>query len=277
MYNGKLVKRRRHKKIALILASLSSTLIAALIIISFLGNVVGSFTVKLYVSEVKLAMSSNGDFTNNSTTLIRVGDLPNFQLNENTMLRDHNKIDNGETSYIDDGAISFDGETPETIYYFKQTFFVKNVGEVPASYDFTINIVDNQRPNNVNYGYDDLLRVRLYKNDGESNEHDYEVYAKYIRNGAAVNFDDNGNPIYEEIVSYDPADPDYMRRAVPFKNESTIMTENVPTFSVGKVTRYTMLLWLDGNDSNATGDVVPKGGSLKLEVNINAKETGTSN
>ena len=273
MYSSKLVKRKKHKKIALIITTLSSVIATALIIVSFLGNLVGSFTVKLYTSDVKLAMSASGDFANDTTTLIRVGDLPSFQLNENNQLLKHEEIDNPETSYLDNGSIGQDGEEPSTIYYFKQTFFVKNVGTVPASYDFSISITDNQRPNNVTYGYDDLLRVRLYTNDGNSSEHDYEVYAKYIRTGAAINYDDEGNPIYEEIVSYDPEDPDYMRRAVPFKNESTIMSDKVPSFSVGKVTRYTLLCWLDGEDSNANGPV-PKGGSIKLEVNINAKETG---
>jgi hypothetical protein len=48
----------------------------------------------------------------------------------------------------------------------------------------------------------------------------------------------------------------------------------VKGFGIGDSTRYTVLLWLEGYDNEAerNKDVVPEGGSIKLEVNVTGYE-----
>lgn len=268
------VKRIRRRKIAALLATLCSIVLTALIIVAFLGSLVGSFTVKIQNNDVKLALSSKSDLSDSSTYMM-VNNLPSFELNTNSELQDHDRIDNPNTSYLDDGCLK-DPNTGEVtaLYFLKQTFYVTNIGTIPARYEFKITITENNKPGNVAYGYDDLLRVRLYENPKDSEEHNYETFAKRVRDGEASAQDEDGNWIYQEYVSVVPSDPDYHKFCTNFENQSTIVTKSVKGFGIGDSTRYTVLLWLEGYDNEAerNKDVVPEGGSIKLEVNVTGYE-----
>ena len=233
----------------------------------------GSFTIKLNTGDVKLALTEKYESTD-YTTYLMVNELPAFDLNEYTSFLNDAKFDNESTSYEDDG-VDKDPQTGElnVIYYFKYTFFLKNVGTVPAYYTMTFNITDNIKPTNVTYGYDDILRVKFYKNDAATDEHESETYAKRIRSGENQYVDDRGNPIYSELKYQEEGTPGFYGYCTNFENDTRIFTisNDDKAFMPGETRRLTVVTWLDGNDSQAIKNA-PQGGSLKLGLNINATE-----
>ncbi len=270
MVETRYIVKRKRKKVAAIVSAIASGAIATFVIIAFLGRRVGSFTIKMNANEVKLSLSQTKVFEE-ETTYLMVDELPSFDINEYLNFVDDEKFDNEETTYED--GIDKDPRTGEAncLYYFKYTFYVQNVGVIPANYTMTLNITDNIKPTNVAYGYDDILRVKFYDNDAESDEHDNVVYAKRIRNGEAQYTDESGEPIYSELIYGEEGSPNYLGYCTNFENESTIFTSFRENFVPGESRRLTMLMWLDGNDTQAKGDA-PRDGSIKLGLNINATE-----
>ena len=272
------VKKRRRKKIATIVAAACTGVIIIMMLVAFLGFHVGSFTVKLRQSNVKLMLTQDtlsatdgkteldGANTDNGSTYLMVSSLPSFELHTDTRLQDHERYDNADTDYMDGALINPRTEKVVSLYYFKYTFFIKNIGQVSADYQFNLRIAENQQPTNTHgYGYDDILRVRLYENVGDT--HNYKTYAKPPRDGAEGHLDEFGNMVYEERIS--KANPQY---ATNFIDASNITTLEQSEFKKGEYIRYTILVWLEGSDPQCEKQA-PTGGSIKLEVSITAEET----
>ena len=77
MYDLLFVRKRRRRRIAALVALFSSIGVTSLVIISFLGRSVGTFTVSLNNSEVNLALVEKENSTNYSTFL-RVNDSSKY-------------------------------------------------------------------------------------------------------------------------------------------------------------------------------------------------------
>ena len=75
MYDLLFVRRRRRRKIAAVVSVISAMGVGSLAIISFLGRTVGTFTVSVQNSTVRLALSEKQDFKN-STSYLRIDELP---------------------------------------------------------------------------------------------------------------------------------------------------------------------------------------------------------
>lgn len=270
MVESRYIVKRKRKKVAAIVSAIATGAITTFVIIAFLGRRVGSFTIKMNSNEVKLSLSQTKSFEE-ETTYLMVDELPSFDINEYINFVDDEKFDNEETTYED--GLDKDPRTGEAnaLYYFKYTFYVKNVGTIPANYTMTLNITDNIKPSNVAYGYDDILRVKFYDNEAESLDHDFEVYAKRIRNGENKYTDSTGEPIYSELVWGEEGSSTFAGYCTNFENDSTVFTSFRENFVPGESRRMTMLMWLDGNDTQANGDA-PRDGSIRLGLNINATE-----
>ena len=78
MYDYVLVRRRRRRKIAAIVSFVCSIGITALIIISFLGQYTGTFTISLVSSSVKLSLSDEESFVN-PTSYLRIDKVNLFE------------------------------------------------------------------------------------------------------------------------------------------------------------------------------------------------------
>ena len=57
MYNSEFVKKKKRRKVVAVITGISSITVAALVIISFLGKYVGTFTVKLESGSVMKFMT----------------------------------------------------------------------------------------------------------------------------------------------------------------------------------------------------------------------------
>ena len=283
MYDLLLVKKRRRRKVAAFVALFSSLGITSLVIISFLGRSVGTFTVSLKNSEVNLALVETKD-SNKYSTYLRINDSTPYIEHSFDFFRDElDLLDNEETSYEKIGKNEYtylDGKTNKivkgtAIEFFKYTFYVKNVGAKTASYDIKITIDDRTRADDDSgRGLDDTLRVMVFENEADSDEHNYRVFAKSAK---VNNYDINGKEVDQElIVSYkgnNQASEEYPL-AENFKTGSNTIIEYKNTnFVRNDMMRYTIVIWLEGGDPQSQpDDEPPQGATLRLGVDIAAHE-----
>ncbi len=268
------VKKRKRRKLVAILSGIASLAIAVFIIVAFLGRFVGTFTVALDSGDVKLSLAEKSSFEE-ATSYIKFDQLPSFDLTTFTNLPEASTIDNEQSDYLY-GAVP-DGKGNSVLRYFKSTFYVKNTGEITADYDLKINITKNEPGTTAKGGLiylDTILRVMVYENNADTDEHNYSVYAHKRRtpNTSTVEAD-----IFKEYTSY--SDESELREygedlpflAEMFETDNTVVTLSNIGFTKGETKRYTIVTWLEGEDIDAQGNP-PKGGNLKLGVTINAYE-----
>ena len=264
MYEINFVRKRLIRKWVAIGAGISSIVVATLSIVSFLGRFVGTFTVRLETGDVKLALSESHEFSNPSTYL-HVGEIPTLQEYTYSGFENigDNNIDTDETTYLTEPAANFyrDGVTIRSINYFKYTFYIRNIGDIDASYDMKVKILDSKDDNGREV--QDTLRVMIYgtEDDGTQSK---SVYAKRSASKHTV----DGVDSFDELIST----PEY-GYAKQFESTDVIKTIPVNNFKVGDERRYTIVFWLEGNDPQSTRDVdVPVNAKIKIGVEINAYE-----
>lgn len=269
MYDFKYVKKRKTKIWVTIGAGISSLVVATFVIVSFLGRFVGTFTVKLEAGVIALTLSENHTFEN-PTTYLRISQLPSFQECEYATLVERvgaDELDNDESSYLHGAKYNRDGVTVRALDYFKYTFFVKNVGDVPCTYDLHFNIIDSKSDNGKLV--EDTLRFMIYDNNYEENApvtHNSTVYAK--RSLTTHIDEDTGEVSWKEKISTDA-----YGYAEEFESDRLITTLYEDYFEIDQIKRYTLVMWLEGNDpqSNRNTDA-PKNARIKIGVEINAYE-----
>ena len=282
MYDLLYVRKRRRRKIAALVSSFSAIGVTALVIIAFLGRTVGTFTVSVANSTVKLALSKKQDYKNSTTSYLRIDELPStyfeysYDWFENLDLVDNEKNDEFYGAYRENGKVA-------GMYYLKYTFYVVNVGTKMAQYTMNINLDEcYQSEDNTSRTLDETLRVMVFENDplAEVDTHDYEVYAKDIVDSRYKTYDKDGNQTFREFIStypYAKNDGLYEDDAHPLaksfiRTGKTIIKKNVTGFAKGDIRRYTLVYWLEGSDpqANIEGQDAPQGAKIKLSVDINA-------
>lgn len=116
--------------------------------------------------------------------------------------------------------------------YIAYTFYLFNAGDIHLNYEYSINVT------NVTNGLDEAIRIRLYTN-GES-----VTYAKTKSDGTGAElgtteFYSNGIAAYRRVDSFAP----------------------------GAVTKYTVVIWIEGNDPDCVNWLI--GGKLKVDMAFN--------
>ena len=177
MYDLSYLKKRRRKKIAALVSLFTAIGITSLVIISFLGRTVGTFSVKLKNSDVNLALSEKLSF-DYPTTYLYVKDVGKLRETSFSNLPDLDYLDNEETPTKNDKALLGDG----SYSFIKYTFYIQNTGNTTAKYNLSINITDSQESQDGNHRLlDDTLRIMVFENDPYDLEaedhHKYRVYA----------------------------------------------------------------------------------------------------
>ena len=273
MYDGKLVRKRRRRKIAVVVVGICTVGVTSLAIVSFLGRYVGTFTVSLRNEEVKLALCEEQTFKSPSSYL-RISDLKPF---EETTFRTvlETQPDDAELDYTYGANKNPKSGKVESFEFFKYTFFVKNVGSTTATYDLQIkNLESAAAKDGSGRKLDDTIRVMIYENDPDSGDHYYKVYAKAA---AEKNFERDGTPTYREFVSkypYDNTETDeYPLVDASFIDDKTIARYTVSDFAKDDIKRYTLVTWLEGEDPQSSSEYsAPTGASIKIGVEITAYE-----
>lgn len=120
--------------------------------------------------------------------------------------------------------------------YLAYTFHLKNTGKKAVTFEYHLYIV------NVTKNVDDAVRVRLYVNG------DYTDYAKTRADG--------GGP--------EPG-------TEAFQTEVTIVRRQLSDFAPGDIARFTVVMWLEGNDPECVDDII--GGQFKIDMTISIIDT----
>ena len=285
MVELKYVKRRKIRRRAGIIAASSSVGLIALGIVAFLGRNVGTFTVALSSQEVELSLSREYPLKER-TTFLYIDYVPTFEQYTydnlmGTSLGDA-VLDNEAYDYDMDGAANYDGNTKKmtSLNFFKYTFYVTNVGVVNASYRIKFNLMDDTvSTDGTNRYLSDTLRVMIYQNDAESDEHSKTIYAKAPEGGRT---DLDGNYVSKEYVSTAAKDVTSRKPWYGFAEDfedykdgsgGTVATLTVDNLVVDRSIRYTMVAWLEGEDISDLSSHAPEGATIKLGVQVNAYET----
>ena len=277
MYDLAYVKKRRRRKIAALVSLFTGVGITSLVIVSFLGRTVGTFSVSIANSAVKLSLSEKQDFKN-PTSYLRCDQLLKFREYSFTRFgADNSWLDDENVTFDDEKAYTYDEITgkPDALYYFKFTFYVRNMGNSIAQYKMSINITDNSKSTDgTNRTLDDTLRIMVFENDPTTNEHHYEVYAK---DAAVSNYNIDGEPTRREFIilppDYNKAGGNYETAEYPLAKKFGDAKFSVRDFAKGDMRRYTIVAWLEGDDPQADPtDEPPEGATVKLGVDIAAYE-----
>ncbi|MBE6133654.1 MAG: hypothetical protein E7178_03170 [Erysipelotrichaceae bacterium] len=250
-----------------------------MILVSFLGNVSGSFTISLNTGNVKISLSNNQEYLTGKTedgrdgvvsSFLKVDTLKAFDQMTFRALPSDDVVDNETTPYNI-------GESSDiSMKFFKYTFFIKNMGTISADYNLTVRIVESKpamldgRPVYL----DSMIRVMLYQNDGyDVNSHNYEVYALASEK---TKTDLDGNITNKEYISISPELAEdtgvpFPGFATEFKSENVVTSIPVKYFNQSDMNRYTIVAWIEGYDPQS-GGMAPQGATIKLGVEINAYE-----
>ena len=223
-----------------------------------------------------LSLSRDYDFTN-PTSVLDVSAPKNMDNCTLCNYIDHSLLD----IYRSDGAYESEG----TEYYFIATsFYLKNTSDLPISYREIITLDRTMK------GMEKALRVMIIKDIEPPDDNDYgtiTVYAapKSDASGRTLT-DEAGNPLREEVVppggsltAYKPRtisdydgfsfnDEDIREDGVwmakPFLGNGYVMNSQLYPLEVGQIIKYTIVIWLEGQDQQCVDDIL--GGQVKLAV-----------
>ena len=204
---------------------------------------------------------------------VKKADALPFRETTYTSLPRDDVLDSENTTY-ECGAASYDAKgRPDSWFFFKYTFFVKNSSASIAEYTLSINCDDFPRfVDGSGRRFDDTLRVMVYDTEiNDSGEHtNKEVYAKESNFN---HYDMDGNKTRREFISthpYDDREDDEHRLANSFLPGQEMIRYRVSAFEPNAIKRYTIVLWLEGNDPDSNSEYVVTGltGDFIFEVKL---------
>ena len=142
----------------------------------------------------------------------------------------------GNISVLDlpDNLHELDGNA-STRDYLSYSFYIKNAGKVTVTYEATVRIIS------ATMGIEDAIRVRIY-NNGE-----YLDYAKPKNDGSGPE-----------------------RGTTPFLSQTVVYSENRQDFAPEYIDKYTVVMWLEGDDPECIDDII--GGTIKLQMDFKIVE-----
>jgi len=120
--------------------------------------------------------------------------------------------------------------------YIAYTFYLKNTGEDAIDYEGAIDILSVYKET------DEAVRVKVYRNGTPT------VYAK-------------------PQVSDRMPEPD----TTPFFSETKVMSQTYESLQPGEIDKYTVVIWLEGNDPECVDDIL--GGEMKMAMQFKIVET----
>lgn len=207
--------------------------------VSSIVAIIAILLLLLFYCLIYLA-NSLGDFTvkiaeDSEERYFSLSESPLFE-NPTTMLHADilDSMDNITESWIDENVDQIDGPHNGK-NYIAYTFYVKNTSSKTIDYNVEI-VIDA-----VEKAADEAIRVKVYKN-GEST-----VYAK----------------VQKDSVLPEP-------NTTPFYSSRLVMSQTEEDFTAGEVHKYTVVVWLEGNDPECIDNI--KGGKVKLTMNFTANK-----
>ncbi len=281
-YHQKYARRRKRKIFASFMLLVSTVTLVTFVIIAFLGNQVGRYTVQLKSNNTQLTMDYSRDFTR-PTTLLRAENVERIYPIMADSLPDDEEIDNMAGSHNGEYRDPLD----QHVYslYFAYTFFIKNVGDTPVDYQIWMRLRTTTYDSPDVIPLEEYVRVRIYENrdDDDMIEKTHASRTLAKRTNQLIYKEDN-EPEYRECIARTSGDnktcladkPINAERAEEFLNLQEITRYDVTYFPPEAVMRYTIVIWLEGDDPDCRGQI-PQNASLEFSMDISSfTESDTS-
>ncbi|MFA6843411.1 MAG: hypothetical protein WCR33_03320 [Bacilli bacterium] len=216
------------KNITLLGILITGLLSAIIGVIAFFGQNMGTFVI-----------SADGDSYTNGIILSETED---FSVSSPRLLVDPIH-DSSPITYANikiEEAKATDGNyyDSDNFTYIAYTFYVANNGETIVDVEYKMNFTE------ITKGIDGAIRIMLIVDD-----EDETIYMKEDANGISP-FDDT--PL-DEVEN--------------FNSELNVCTKEFTNFRPDNIKKFTMIVWLEGNDADCTDEI--QGGNMKMEMLFN--------
>ncbi|MCQ2742804.1 MAG: hypothetical protein MJ239_05870 [Bacilli bacterium] len=273
---AKYAKRRRQKKIALAVLSVGSAGIAIFVILSFLGDTSGKFTIRMNeqmaMSGIKMTEKIDGP---ESSYLLAEGlKAANLDTAEDVLTYvDALPVEGlGGSNNKPKGGSSESGIETALVY----TFYLHNTLEEEANFMMSLNLDGYSAPTNDAVQPYSYIRVALYETEAMAGLYsNFDVYA--LRNSRGWHTPKSEDDRRECLSTYSligneaTATYDY-DGSHGYCNDfvtNNIMFERTSKMAGFSVNRYTVVIWAEGNDYDCKGQP-PEGTSLTFTLNMNS-------
>ncbi len=234
----------------------------AMVTLAYVSQLRGHFTINMSENMFKsgFVMSETRDFANPTTHLFSkpAEDAPCVSITDIAQ-----NVDEVDGSHNED--------------YFAYTFYLRNEGDESVTYDWAINLNSESKSIGV------AAWLMVFE-DGK-----LSIFAKASAAGGSEMLPKTGDdrhgypePFFQKYL----ADPDQLQlirtvgsvsyyRVVPytFENANTIAKGSQAGVEPGDVHKYTVVMWLEGDDPECTDELI--GGHMGVEMNMRMRdETG---
>lgn len=286
------LKKARRKKIAALVLGVSSGALVILIIIALLGQNYGNFTIQLEAKHFELALgnslttATNGEGAGlaNKTNFIMAEGYKAASPMQAEDLPDEDTIDPD----IGDGTVNLanpkkadDGYFGANYdYSYRYTFYLNNTSNYEvAKANYYINFTSIVEPTNLarSAALEDILRVRVYDSRYIEGAVEHNCVGTFARK--AKTFSANGTNA--EPITSNPQREVNKGYCTNFLNDyqddplALIVMKNETELQPKEIRRYTVVIWLEGNDADCEGEN-PTGGSLTMAMHFTTEELTTS-
>ncbi len=223
-------KEKRTRKLVLKIVSLLIALFAVVYVVSLMYSKFGNFTIavnKYNYIEYGLSLSETRDFNTPTSSL----DCKATEIMTN--------IDGASLDKLDLGAIDGKDNGDNYLCY---TFYLKNAGKKAITFEYSIVIV------NMTMDIEKAVRLRLITSV----------------NGSATQATD-----YARMSSTQDENGEYLPEpnTTAFLSKNTVLRTEQSGFQPNDVMKYTVVIWLEGNDPECTDDII--GGQFKIDMKFN--------
>ncbi|NCB52309.1 MAG: hypothetical protein EOM54_10560 [Clostridia bacterium] len=216
-----------------------------LFMVSALADKAGSFTVNLTADMLQagFVLSETRDFDREESRLFseEIEDVNNITLEDIGA-----DVDEMDGSHNADNYIAY-------------SFYIKNVGSGVSSYNYYLNM--DSETMNVSSAiwlmlFEDGRQVIYAKESADGNQEELYGFRRAPFGECAYDYD---SQYYEE-------DGKYGLITTPFASENVVALGRVNDIEVGEAHKYTVVIWVEGNDPECTNDIF--GGYAKFSMDF---------
>ena len=225
------------KKTSWLIIAITGILLVVMIGLSVYGENVGDLIVSVDAKTVRaLSLSETGEFeSKDSTTLLSAEGIKDIR--DSTYFYVPENITEGNGLKSD----------KENNLYFAYSFYLKNMSNVSVGYTATLKI------DKCTQGVDKAIRVMVLVDDKEP-----LIYARPKEDGTP------------EILEDDESVNKKGYTTIPFE-ENAIDIVNEPVMEVNAIQKYTVVMWLEGWDSDCKDNII--GGRFSASITFKIIET----
>ncbi|MGN1051043.1 MAG: hypothetical protein ACI4QE_01945 [Acutalibacteraceae bacterium] len=209
-------------------------------VMSMLGDMTIELDRKLDAAGIVLCENSNFEEPKSLLTGTKVEDATNIT---------YNWLPEKLDEYVSKKDKNIDGGSHNGKNYIAYTFYIKNIGDKAVDYTATLSTLG------VAKNVDEAVRVMVYKN-GEPT-----IYAKPQYNKKGRKPEDDSSFITDGT------------KEEMFLSDSDIMKSRSKDFAKNDVDKYTIVMWIEGNDPQCVDAVM--GGHMRMKMVFEATKKGT--